>query len=259
MILRLTAVVVALAAMVATSAEAQEPTSPYESYRFEVGSQWWGTAPDLGIQTGRLVEAGVVELADEFGIDTKWGSNLRGTVKLHPRHRLSFEYLPIRLDGSAVLTREITFGNRTFTPGQALADFRWTLWRAAYEWDFLMRPAGHLGLLLSANYNDVRASVHANGRGEVAAVDAFLPAVGLRARYSPHPRVSFTPEMNLFKFTGDEVEGSLQDFDLGGIIHVTRPIGLKVGYRSVSADYLAEQDIGDFRLSGAYVGFVSRF
>jgi hypothetical protein len=240
-------------------AAAQESASA-EGQRFQVESVWWGASPDITVQTGTLVDAGVgaVALADEFGMTRKWRPNIRATGRLAAAHRLRFEYLPLRFAERAILDRDIRFGNRVFT-GAALADFRWSTWKAGYEWDFLRRARGALGLVVSANYNDVRAAVRAEGRGEVAAVEAFVPTVGLTARISAHPRVSVAPEVTLFKFSGGDVEGTFYDVDLGGAVSITRSLGVKAGYRLVSADYAAEQDTGELRMDGVYLGFVSRF
>ena len=53
--------------------------------------------------------------------------------------------------------------------------------------------------------------------------------------------------------------GLFYDFDLYGTANFGRNVGAQIGYRSVTVDYAVDQDTGDLKMKGPYVGGVVRF
>ena len=49
------------------------------------------------------------------------------------------------------------------------------------------------------------------------------------------------------------------DFDLYGTVNIGRHLGVQGGYRSIDAEYLVDQDVGQLNLKGPYLGGVVRF
>jgi len=245
---------------VAAHAQTDAEIVPGENFHVEFDVLWWRPSPDLSLQTGRLASVGIndFEFASEFGIQDAWFSDFRFLYRPARKHRIRFGYSPTRYEESAVLTRTINFGEKTFT-GRAAADVRWSLWHFGYQWDFISRDRAFVGVLGEVKYNRVRASVRASGQGEVAEADAPAPTVGVNGRFYPLRHLAVSGEFAVFKYTGGDFDGTFFDLDVSATASITKSLGFQGGYKAVSADYFLDDDRGDLTLKGVYVGFISRF
>jgi hypothetical protein len=74
--------------------------------------------------------------------------------------------------------------------------------------------------------------------------------------------VSITGEFTGFKVPdslSDEFEAKLYDFDIYATVSFGRTLGVQAGYRSLTAEYLVDDDAGELKLKGPYFGGVLRF
>jgi hypothetical protein len=73
--------------------------------------------------------------------------------------------------------------------------------------------------------------------------------------------VAITGEFTGLKGGWGGVDVKFTDFDVNATI-VPNPrigIGAQVGYRSVVADYVVDEDTGDLKMKGPYFGVIARF
>ncbi len=268
-----------LALLTASRAEAQfnvPDPAPAENFALEVGAMFWSPAPDVLVQTGALAQIGdaEVDLVQEFGIEKKRFTEFRVVLKGGRKHKLRFSYVPIEYDEEAVLERTISFGGQTFPVNvPATAHLKWELWRFGYEWDFVAADRGLLGFILDLKYNRISAELAAEGFGaELTEAQVPVPTIGLIARVYPHRAFSITTEFTGFKMPGfvgrrisgalgddDDFEAKLFDLDVYGTLNFGRHVGVQGGYRSLSADYLIDEDAGDLKMRGMYFGGLLRF
>jgi hypothetical protein len=150
---------------------------------------------------------------------------------------------------------------------------KWEIWRFGYEWDFVAMDRAVLGFITELKYNKVSAALAAAGLGsELTEVSAPIPTIGVIARVYPHKHFSLTAEFTGFKmpgFIGDKISDSLgddddfdakvYDLDLYGTLNFGRHVGVQGGYRSITADYVIDQDAGDLKMKGWYFGGLLRF
>jgi hypothetical protein len=94
------------------------------------------------------------------------------------------------------------------------------------------------------------------------------PQLGVVGRVYPHRNVSITAEFTGFKLPGfirekftdaEEFEASFKDFEIYGNVSITRYFGIQGGYRSLTADYVQDDESGDLEMKGPYFGAVVRF
>jgi len=252
--------VLVVSCAVAGTAAAQSDVMPAEKFHVEFGTAWWQPTPHLSIQTDALASVGLVDFdfAEEFAIDPSWFSEFRAVLKPARKHKFRVSYVPVRYEQTSPLRTPISFNGSTFF-GSATASLQWNLWRFGYEWDFMSRERGFLGLLADVKYNKVSAA--ARGRGVAATTKAHAPSPGLGVigRAYVHPKVQVSGEFTGFKIVGGDVEGSFYDFDISATANIFKSFGVQGGYRAVKADYTIDQDIGDLTLRGPYLGIVSRF
>lgn len=235
-------------------------TLPGEAFHVEFVTAWWQPQPGLTIQTGQLTDAGITDFdfAEEFNLEHERFNDFRLVFKPTTGHKIRFSYLPMRYDQGATLVRPIQFNGHTYSGGAAL-DIKWSLWQLGYEWDFLQRERGFVGLLGEVKYNDIRATVRSVGRSDWAASKAAVPTIGIIGRQYLHRNVAISGELSGLKVPGDSFDVSFWDFDVSATASLSRHLGLEGGYRTVTADYAIDEDRGDLSMRGIYVALVSRF
>jgi hypothetical protein len=259
------------ALLMASRAEAQfavQPeVAPAEDFNVELGLMFWQPTPELSLTTGDD-RVGTVDFVEEFGIDEERFREFRAVIKPARKHKIRFSYMTFRYDQDAVLQRTLTFQNLTFpVSADANADINWDLYRIGYEWDFVSRSRGFVGLVTELKYNRVEADVTATGQvlGVTqtlsATVDqkAPVPTIGGIARGYLGEYASVTGEFTAFKLDRDEFRGTFYDFDIYGAAHLGKYLGAQVGYRSVTVDFLVDNDAGDMKMKGPYFGGFVRF
>ena len=268
---------VLLALLVSSRAEAQfrvPDTAPGEKFNVELGLMLWEPTPVLQIQTGSLAAlgAGQVDFVQEFGIQNTRFNDFRAVIRAGKKHKIRFSHVLAEYNESATLSRTIAFGGQTFPVSvPATADLQWRVWRVGYEWDFVAKDRGVVGFVTEVKFNQVSADLAAQGVGtELTEVSAPVPTIGGLARVYPHKTFSLTAEFTGFKVPGflakkitsaidNDADAKVFDLDLYGTVNFGSHVGAQLGYRSLNADYLFDEDAGNLELSGWYFGGLVRF
>lgn len=236
-----------------------------ETYRVEIGGYLWNPQPTVLITSEALgIVGSQIDFVEDFQIDRSTFRQLKVVLRPGRKHKFRFEYTPIKYENDeATLRRTIIFNGQRFDVALPVASsMRWNALRFGYEWDFLYRDRGFLGLLLEAKYTDVEASVENVFVGrEFVSARAPIPAIGLIGRVYPAPNVSITGEFSGFRLPDidEEYQGRYYDFDLYGTVNFTDNVGAQLGYRSLTVFYQVDEDEGDLKLKGLYFGGVLRF
>lgn len=270
---RLTAVLCLLVLLSASPAFAQyagrgglsDPATG-ETYRVEIGGFLWNPTPTLLVRSESLEIIGdQIDFVNDFEIDNATFRQLRVALRPARKHKFRFEYTPIRYNNDeATLRRSIVFNGQRFDLAlPVIADMKWNAMRFGYEWDFIYRDRGFLGLLLEAKYTDIEASLENRIVGrEFARARAPIPAIGLIGRVYVVPNVAITGEFSGFKLPetiDEDYQGRFYDFDLYGTLNFSDNFGVQAGYRSLTVFYRVELDEGDLKMKGLYFGGVVRF
>jgi len=240
----------------AQSDAADEPAA--ERFHVEFATMWWFASPEIELQTSSFDLPRPVNFTDEFGLKAERFSDIRVVGKPGRKHRIRFSYVPIRYDGSRASGQPFVFGDEVFV-GPASASIRWDLWRFGYQWNFVTRSRGLVGVIGELKYNDIDAAASAAVSGSAQKVKAPVPTVGIAARVYPHPAVAISGELTGIKIPGESFGGSMFDFDVSATANLGRHFGVQGGFRSVSADYDIDGDRGDLAVRGMYLGVQSKF
>ena len=227
----------------------------------EVGIMLWKPSPELVLSTDTLSSFSVdeVDFVQEFGIEDKWFPEYRAA--LGRSHKFRFSYVKFSYEADATIQRTFTFQGRTFTVGApATTDIEWDLWKLGYEWDFVSTNQGFFGVFTDLKINQVTAFVDSPALRAAATTDvtAPIPTIGVIGRGYLSPRVAITGEFSGLKWSNDEFDVKFFDFDINGTVG-GRNAGAQIGYRSVVADYLVDEDLGDLKMQGMYFGGYLRF
>jgi hypothetical protein len=254
---------------VAAHAEAQfnaPNPPPGEDFKVEVGLAYWTPTPEIRIQTGALAAIGEseVDFVQEFAIDNQRFREFRAVLKPGRKHKLRFDYLPIAYSAETTLSRTITFGGRTFTVGlPATGDLTWQMWKFRYEWDLVAGDGGFFGVIGGLTYNKLSARLNSPIAGaELTETRAPVPSLGVVGRGYLSRNASITAEFTGFTVPdsiSEQFDAKLLEFDVYATVNFGRYAGVQGGYRSLTADYLVDDDAGHFKLKGLYFGGVLRF
>ena len=253
----------------ATAAAAQYGASPTsnratgENYHVEISGSLWDPTPAILISSESIdgIIGSDIDFVADLGIESSWFRQLKVVLRPATKHKFRFEYTPIRYEAEGPIKRDLIFNGIEFPIAiPVTAEMVWRAYRFSYEYDFVYRDRGFVGLVLEAKYTDVEASLKNAIDREFVRAHAPIPAVGLIGRGYVAPNISITGEFTFFKLP--EIEGNSGryfDFDLYGTVNFTDNFGAQGGYRSFDVIYKVENDNGDLQLKGLYFGGVVRF
>lgn len=237
-----------------------------EKYVVEIAVGIWGPDPTLLISAETLGIPGTeIDFVNDLGIGDKRMADFRAIVRPGRKHKFRVSFTPIRYDAETVLQRTIVFNGRTFQINLPVeSSVTWNAWRFGYEWDFVYRDRGFVGLLLETKYTQLEAALSSPIASESASASAPIPAIGAIARGYIFPNISVTGEVTAFKLPGsiaerEDAAGSYVDFDVYGTLNFVNNVGVQVGYRSLDLSYVVDLDFGELTMRGPYVLGVVRF
>lgn len=220
-----------------------------EQFNAEMGLVFWKPAPELVISTGAFAPfGGTVDFVNTFHLEKERFREYRFVTKAGRKHKLRFSKVEFKYEGDAIVQG-----------APAATNVQWELWRGGYEYDILLRSHGFIGFVTELKYNDIDATLTRAGQSIVTEQHVWVPTIGGIARGYLGDYISLTGEFTFMNINGTEFRGKLQDFDVYGIAHLGKTLGIQYGYRSVHIDYLVDDDAGDLRMKGPYFGGLLRF
>jgi hypothetical protein len=236
-----------------------------ETYHFEVAGALWNPNPNFVVASEELGFLGTeIDAVADLGVERRQIPELRVVLRPALKHKFRLDRIPAKYTAASVLTRNIVFNGQAFRLGIPVdSTLNWTTYRLGYEYDFIARDRGFVGLVLEAKYTDVEVELSSPLTVEFARARAPIPAIGGIGRVYVVPNVvSVTFEltgMRLPESVSDRYRFSYFDFDLYGTVNFNRYVGAQVGYRSLDALYRLELDEGSLKLKGFYFGGVVRY
>ena len=262
----------ALITALATPAAAQfrPPSAPNaavgEKYNIEAAAAWWNPEPELVVSSESLGIIGDnVDLVSDLGIAKKRLGSLSLVLRPAAKHKFRFNYLPIKYSAEGAVQRDFTFNGQRYRVGlpvNTTADL--TTFRFGYEYDFLYRDRGYLGVLIDLKYTNVDVELDSPIGREFTSQVAPIPTFGIVGRGYIVPNVSITGEVSFFKVPENlaeqiDGEGRYLDYDFYGTFNFTRNVGAQLGLRSIDVEYRRDLDAGLLNFTGWYFGGVVRY
>ena len=221
---------------------------------------FWKPSPGVVISSG--TGGTPVDFVTQFSIEDKRFREFRVVLKAARQHKLRFSTVPIAYSGSATLNQPITFQGQTYNVDlPATAELKWTLMRFGYEWDPISTTMGFAGVIVDAKYNKMNAQLSAPSPIGTTTFERNItvPTIGGIVRGYLSQYSSITGELTALKFKHGGLDATFYDFDVYGTANFGRYVGAQIGYRSVTVDYVVDDDTGNLKMKGPYVGGVIRF
>ncbi|HEY3384052.1 MAG TPA: hypothetical protein VGK32_19990 [Vicinamibacterales bacterium] len=256
----------------ASSASAQYRKAPInepatgETYHVEFGVGLISPTPEMLVSSESLGIIGdQIDGVNDLGMSKTTFKEFRLVLRPFKKHKFRFGYIPINYSAEAILKRRIVFNGIAYNVGMPVnSSLDWKAMRFGYEYDFIYRDRGFVGLILEAKYTDVEVNLASPVDSEYARVRAPIPTIGGIVRVYPVANVAITGEVTGFKLPtsvdkANRYDGRYVDFDIYGTLNFTNNVGVQGGYRSLDVSYRVKTDTGSFKLSGPYIMGVARF
>lgn len=235
-----------------------------EKYNIEVSYNFWSPTPTAIVNSEALGILGTdVDLVADLGIEKHVLKDLRIVLRPAKKHRFRISYLPMNYDAESQVKREFVFNGLRYRVGLPVATTaQFTAWRFGYEYDFLYRERGFLGVLLDVKYTDVNVGLNSPIGDEFTKAVAPIPTIGGVGRVYAAKNLALNAEASYFKIpesASDEYQGRYVDFDLYATYNPHPNVGVQAGYRSIDVFYDAKNDSGTLTFKGLYFGATLRY
>jgi hypothetical protein len=252
-------------------ADAQFTATPFsdpatgERYHIEASFGWWNPTPQFEIASESLGVLGSrIDAVADLGIEKKQIPELRIVLRPGRKHKFRLNYLPMTYSAVSTVHREFIFNGIRYNVNLPVStELSWKTWHLGYEYDFIYRDRGFVGIVFQAKATDIQATLQAASLGtEFARAQAPIPAIGGIGRVYVVPNISITGELDLFKIPSgidERYQAHYFDFDLYGTVNFNDYVGAQIGFRSLNLGYVFEDDHGDFKAKGLYFGGVVRY
>lgn len=237
-----------------------------EKYHVEVGGYFWNPTPEISITSQSLTRDALgtpIDFVEDLGIEKTRFKQLKVVLRPARKHKFRFEYTPISYEAVGTLKRDVIFNGQRYSVSLPVAtDLQWKAYRFVYEFDFVYRDRGFVGMLLETKYTDVRAQLSNILVTEFVSAKAPIPTIGVIGRGYVAPNISITGELSGLAtggIFGEDYRAHYVDFDLYGTVNFNDNVGAQLGYRTFNVFYHVKKDEGDLVLKGLYFGGVVRF
>lgn len=245
--------------------QSSSPAAIGERYHIEASIAWWNAEPTLVVSSESLgIPGDDVNLVDDLGVSEKRLRALNLVLRPATKHKFRFQYMPIKYSADAIVQREFTFNGllyRVGLPVSTNADL--TTYRFGYEYDFIYRSRGYLGVLFDLKYTDVNITLDSPIGNAFTSQVAPIPTIGVTGRGYVTNNVAIGGEVSFFKIPEnlgkEEFGGRYVDYDFYGTANFTNNFGAQVGYRSIEVEYFQDLDAGNLQFKGWYFGGVIRY
>jgi len=234
-----------------------------EQYHVEVSGSIWNPALFGVISSEQWGIPGTkIDFIDDLGYKKSRIRDFRIVLRPSQKSRFRIQNTPITYTAETLLNRTLVFNGISFPVSVPIeSTFGWKIWRIGYEYDFIYKPRGFVGVLLEARYTDFSAELRSALGNEFTAVKGPLPAIGGVGRVYVLPDVAINFEVSGFRVPqiDPDYTGSYFDWDIHGTFNVNRFVGLQVGWRRITTLINVERDSGDLKFQGLWFGGALRY
>jgi len=151
------------AGLSATSFSQKAEHEDFDSYKLRIDAAWYYSTPSGYIQaSGSGPNVGTIDLQKDLGLPTYSTFAGKADWKFTRKNHLFVAAIPLNMSHQTVLVRTFTFQGQTFTAGLTTSSSLNTVFLApGYQYDFIRRKRGHLGLALQMNLFNTKANISA--------------------------------------------------------------------------------------------------
>lgn len=133
-------------------------TKDFDNYKLRIDAGWYYTNPTGSIHGA--TDSGSVDLQKDLGFNSYPTFSGKVDWKFTRKNHLYFTVVPLDTSRQTILNRTFTFQGQTFNAGLTASSSLNTLAVApGYQYDFIRRKRGHLGLGLQIDFFNTTAKI----------------------------------------------------------------------------------------------------
>jgi hypothetical protein len=237
---------------------AQNMVPEPEQYSVRLQGRLWGPTLSSEVVFSGRQTGSTIDVVRDLGVQDKSTFEVRLNVQFGLGHKIRLGYTNLDYDGDKVITREIIFGDTTYSRATRLvSSLKGGYYAGDYELDFVKGSGGYVGAVLGAKVFDVDAVLVAPNTGsrDAQSVRVPVPIVGVVGQ-GYYGRFGAGAELTGFSI------GSTANFVelyLNSHFALANQIGVEAGYRYFSVHGEHSDDKLDLRLGGLYFGVEINF
>jgi hypothetical protein len=278
---RLVTTLVLLGALpTAAAAQYVAPSLEYqpmgERYHFEFSGTMWNPTPNGSISSEQFGIIGSnIDFSKDLAFTQTRFKDMRIVLRPSKKQKFRIQYTPVQYGSSTALDRSVVFNGINFNVALPIqANFGWNVWRFGYEYDFLSKKRGYVGMLLETRLTEMTAKLASPIDTEFTTVRAPLPSIGVVGRAYVTQEVAINFEVSglcgLQNSAGKisasctqqpsaKYQASYFDWDIYGTVNLTNYVGAQVGWRRMTTYINVNQDTGNLKFQGLWFGGVVRY
>lgn len=232
-----------IALILASEALSQDAANPPFIEKFKVGVGFFSPINNTNIRIGVTGNNG----SDvDFESDLGFAADVRtfmanGQWRITRRSRLNLAYYQIDRSSTHTLTRDITFGDNTYSINASInAYFNTNILQFSYGYALLSKPKYEAGLLIGAHVVGGEAGMSLNtSGGNISSKGDYgftapLPDLGIWGSYAFSDRFYLTGEASYLSMTVNGVTGSIYAYTIGGHYRVVSKLDLFLGFTGLN-------------------------
>jgi hypothetical protein len=235
-----------------------------EKYHVELAGSFWNPQLVGTVKSDQFGQKGDnLDFVTDLGFEQTRFKDLRIVLRPAKKHRFRIQYTPVEYLSETTLHREVIFSGQKFGINLPIkADFGWKVWRFGYEYDFVYKSRGFVGVLVEGRYTEFTASLESPITSEFTSAKAPLPAIGVVGRAYVAKNIALNFEVSGFKKPEKllpDYQANYYDWDINGMFNLTNNVGVQVGWRRMTTFLDLDGDTGDFKFQGLWFGGAVRF
>jgi hypothetical protein len=240
-----------------------------EKYHVEFSGTLWNTALAGLVSSEQFGQVGSeIDFIDDLGYAKTRFRDMRIVLRPSKKSKFRIQYTPLQFEAETTFRRNIVFNGISFPVAVPVeSSFGWKVWRFGYQYDFVSRSRGSVGVLLEVRQTQADARLKTNSPIFSPAIEEFstlkapLPAFGIVGRAYPIQPLAINFEVSGFKLpdVDPKYKADYFDWDISGTYNLTNNFGVQMGWRKMTTYLVIEQDLGDVQFQGTWFGLVARY
>ncbi len=234
-----------------------------EKYHVEFAGTLW-TPSLFGVISSEQfgIVGDEIDFKNDLGYKRTRFKDMRIVLRPTQKHRFRIQYTPVVYTAENTLNRSVVFNGQLYPVNLPIqSTFGWKVWRLGYEYDFVYKPRGFIGVLVEARFTEFNAELRSVIADESTLAKGPLPAIGGVGRVYIIPEVALNFELSGFKVpdVDPKYKANYFDWDIHGTFNVNDYVGVQVGWRRMTTFLNIENDLGDTKFQGMWFGGVVRY
>lgn len=240
-----------------------------EKYHVEFSGTLWNTDLAGLVSSEQFGQVGTqIDFLTDLGYVKTRFSDMRIVLRPSRKSKFRIQYTPLKFEAETTFRRNIVFNGINFPVAVPVeSSFAWKVWRLGYQYDFVSRSRGSVGMLLEVRQTQADARLKTNSPLFSPAIDEFsmvrapLPAFGVVGRAYPVQALALNFEVSGFRLpdVDPKYQAKYFDWDINGTYNFTNNFGVQLGWRKMTTFLLVERDLGDVKFQGTWFGGVVRY